>query len=294
MVILIVTILFNALLTVIFRYFKEYKIRIFPAIVINYGICSALGILTTGEWFIKPSLWHQEYFPYAVLIGFLFITGFVVVGVTVRYFGVTLTTIMQKISVLATVLYAILLFDEGTGWRKMAGIALAILAIVLVNWPEGRFKKKGIRDLHWTEWVAFLPFGTFLVNGAIDITFFDMQVHGHADGSDLVLTGTIFTIALIIGLLIMISGLFNIKRPRKEEWIAGFSLGIPNFASIFLLLQSLGLGWEGSVLFPVLNIGILLTAAALAFILFRERMTPINYLGVIFAVIALYLISYVQ
>ena len=73
--------------------------------------------------------------------------------------------------------------------------------------------------------------------------------------------------------------------------IAGISLGVPNFFSIYLLLLALQQGWGGSVVFPVNNVGVLVMAAIFGIVLFKERLIPIRIWGFALAVLAIVLIT---
>jgi multidrug transporter EmrE-like cation transporter len=78
---------------------------------------------------------------------------------------------------------------------------------------------------------------------------------------------------------------------RKKDIIAGFALGIPNFFSIWLLLKVLANGMEASVVFPIINVGILVTTAILGLILFGEKFKFQKTIGFLMAVAAIILIA---
>jgi uncharacterized membrane protein len=71
--------------------------------------------------------------------------------------------------------------------------------------------------------------------------------------------------------------------------IAGFVLGVPNFFSIYFLLAALNQG-EGSVIAPIVNVGIIITATIMGWIIFKEKLNTRQSIGVGIAVIAILLI----
>lgn len=73
--------------------------------------------------------------------------------------------------------------------------------------------------------------------------------------------------------------------------MAGVLLGIPNFLSVYFLLKILDLGWDGSIIFPIFNVGVLLASAIMGWLIMREEMPVKRALGVIMAAISIYLIS---
>jgi multidrug transporter EmrE-like cation transporter len=49
---------------------------------------------------------------------------------------------------------------------------------------------------------------------------------------------------------------------------------------------------NGAVFYPIYNVGIILLSSVLAMIFFGERLSRINYLGLILSILALFLLSH--
>ena len=127
---MLLAILFSAVLTLLFKLFAKWRVHTFQAIVINYFVAVLCGLIVSGEWpfsfgFSSPTS------LLALAIGTLFIFGFNVLARTVQVHGITVGTLMQKMSVLLTVLYALFYFNESIGWNKGIGITLAMVSILL-------------------------------------------------------------------------------------------------------------------------------------------------------------------
>lgn len=70
-------------------------------------------------------------------------------------------------------------------------------------------------------------------------------------------------------------------------------IGIPNYFSIWCLVHFLQESpWQTSASIPVNNMGIVLFSAVVAWILFKERLTKINWLGILLSLVAIYLIAF--
>ena len=81
-----------------------------------------------------------------------------------------------------------------------------------------------------------------------------------------------------------------LKEPRVL--LAGFILGIINFGSLYGLINALNSNiFESSVLFGINNIGIVLLSVILALALFREKLLPVNWIGIVLSLISIYLLS---
>ena len=87
---------------------------------------------------------------------------------------------------------------------------------------------------------------------------------------------TIFSVAFITGLVKMI---FDKNEINLKNIFSGILLGIPNYFSIYFVLKSLEeLG--GIVVFPVLNIGVVLLSSIISFIYYKEQMSLLNWIGI--------------
>ena len=133
---LIFCILTNTVIGFIFKMFPKYGVNTLQAIVVNYFVCVAMAGLVLGESPIVSNVHQTEWFPYALFLGFIFITGFNVTALSFQKFGVTLTTIMQKMSLLLTVPVAIYMYDEDINAWKIFGLLAGLIAIYLTNKPK--------------------------------------------------------------------------------------------------------------------------------------------------------------
>ncbi len=86
----------------------------------------------------------------------------------------------------------------------------------------------------------------------------------------------------------------NRKPIPRQDWIGGVLLGLPNFLTIYLLLLMLGKGWNASVLYPILNVTVLTLITLTAWIVFKEKLRPINWAGIGLAIAAILLIGLLQ
>lgn len=202
--------------------------------------------------------------------------------------GVALTIIIQKMSLIIPSAFAITLYGESLPLLKLLGMIAAIAAIVLVNLPE----RKTEGELHLSPDILILPILTFLLSGLIEIVLFYTQASGRLNGDDIQFTATSFGLAGIFGLAYSMKDLFLHKKwIRVKDIVAGIGLGLPNFLTIFLLVYLLSDGWEGSVLFPLNNIGILICTALVGVLIFSERLKLNKVIGLITGALAILLIS---
>lgn len=289
MVIMLLAILTSAVLTLIFKFFGIWRVNTYHAIVVNYFTAVICGIIVGGQLPYSFPLYSPKA-GLALLIGVFFITGFNLLGQTVLKMGVTIGTLMQKMSVLITVLYAILWFGEAITTIKSIGIIMAVFSIFLVvtNRNTG-FQLKPPNNPSWKH--LALPALTFLTSGILDSLFLTGQKYNISSGTDIGFITSLFFTAGILGAL----GWFLIKEfngiPKKASVLAGIVLGVANFFSIFFLLNLLDIGWDGSIVFPIFNVGVLLMSALGGWLIFKEEMPFYRVLGILIAAISIYIMS---
>ncbi|MBK8919898.1 MAG: DMT family transporter [Saprospirales bacterium] len=288
MVFLLLSIICSVLIGFIFKWFDRLGISVFQAIMFNYFTCVACGWIHSGRLPYSEQDMAEPWMFYALLLGFVFIAGFNAAGLTVRYFGVTVSQIMQKMSILLTVPFAILAYGESSGFFKVAGILLALGSIVLVNWPAAgrRNKKDGGIDFWW------MPLITWVLAGIIEMVFVLVQQGKMIRSGDPMFITTVFCTAGLLGLVVATAGWVTGRLAFSRHTVfAGVVLGIPNYGSMLFMLMALNSGLEASFVFPLTNVGIILATTIGAVLLFHERLSTVNWWGIVLAVAAILLIS---
>jgi len=291
-IILILCIVINSLIGVVFKLFSRYEINIFYAILVNYIVCVITGSIYLGHMPLSLSSANEKWFPYAAALGFIFVTVFTVYGNSVKHFGIVVSTIFQKMSMLAPALVAIYFYGEHLSMLKAFGIFLGVLSIIFLSYQKSSKDENGKSALPKKYWA--IPFAVFLGSCIIDSTLFLMEAEKIAPSGDISFVIHLFFFAFIAGLVLLTIQLIkgNRERLERKDIIAGICLGIPNFFSIYLLMEVIASGWDASVVFPINNVGILSCAAIFGFVLFKERITRNKVVGLILAIIAIALISY--
>ena len=293
MLFLLLTVSCSVLLGFIFKLFSRYGVDGFQAIVFNYVTCFTCGWLHLGHFPIRSVDFDAAWMPYALILGLIFISGFNAAALTVRHFGVTIGQIMQKMSILMTVPFAILAYQESAGWTKIVGFLFALASIILVNWPSKSAAKPDQPGQLQSKNLLWIPVLTWILSGLLEVLLVRVQNERFTDMSDPTFIITIFGTAGLLGLLVATIGWST--RNLTFAWknvLAGIILGIPNYGSMLFILLALDSGLEGSFVFPVANVGIIVLTTIGAVTLFREKLSRLNWLGIGLAVAAIGLITF--
>ena len=289
MVYLLITILANVAIFMAFRSYSKFNVNTLPAIVVNYGVCVVTGVSCVGANSLKT---HVEpsapWFPFALALGIVFISSFFLMAYTTQKRGVSVATVASKMSLAFPVILSLFVFkyavNELDSWNYL-GIALTFVSIALVS-----RKKRDSSMQPITLKYLLLPMSIFVLGGLIDSSI-NYANHNYIEEA----VEPIFPI-FIFGSAFVSGSLFCLVKRVKFGWkelVGGICLGIPNYFSIFFKLKGLSaFNNNGAIVYPILNIGIIIVSTLLAIVIFKERLSRINYIGVGLALVVIFLLSY--
>lgn len=265
----------------------------------NYFVCVLTGFIMTGDSPLTSKFWLEDWLWYGIVLGLCFIIGFNIVAKTVQVFGVTVGSVAQKMSLLLSVSFAIIYFKESANIVKILGLLLAFLAIILTNIPSNAATKEDIDNISLTSREKFIKYFyliafTFGVSGLLEIIIQYVEKEVQAQGENASFIIFAFGVAFILGFSYLLLNILKGKTQlKKKNIISGILLGVPNFFSLYFLMLALGQAdWEASVIFPVSNVGIIGLSSIAAIIIFKERLSKINVIGAILAMISILIIGF--
>ncbi len=284
MVALIACILSCAGLVIAFKIFEKFGISSLQAIVVNYLVAAIINLVYSQKAGELLSGIHQAWFINGCILGCVFIINLYIMGLSAQKMGASVTSVASKMSLVITVLFGVFYFKEDAGLFKIVGITLALISvffIVQINTKE--IDRKFI----------FLPLILFAGGGFIDSFInYNQKLHLNDGNSDLFAAVT-FGIAFIGGLLMLIPQVTS-KREKLnlKSMGAGVVLGVVNWLSIFTLLLALKIPyWDSSTIYTTVNIGILLVVVSCGVLIFKEKLSKIQWIGVMLAVGSIVLVS---
>jgi drug/metabolite transporter (DMT)-like permease len=280
----------NVLIFLAFRTFSIFKIDNLQAIVVNYFVCVITGIIFIGKPDILLSIdLTATWTWFAMFIGLMLVIGFYSASITAQTMGVSITSVASKMSMVFPVLFSLFFMkieSKDFSFFNYLGMFLAILAIYLGSLREGAIKKSDLSKL----WMFLWPFTVFVAGGLIDISINYSNYKLINQQNEEVFAIALFGGAAIIGSVLL---LFQKRKLELKSLAGGLYLGIPNYFSLFLVLKALtAFDNNGAVFYPIYNVGIIMLSSFLAMILFREKLSKLNFLGLGISVLALFLLSH--
>ncbi|MGG5487392.1 EamA family transporter [Gaetbulibacter sp. PBL-D1] len=282
---LVFSILASTLIFIVFKLFQRFKIDTTQAIVVNYFIACIVGLIAYDSPISISEITSSKWFLGAVFLGILFISIFIVMAITVQKNGVSVASVASKMSVVIPVIFGIYVYNESTGLQKLIGILLALAAVYLASIKTGskiNFKKN-----------LLFPILLFLGSGIIDTSIKYLETTYVPENGIPIFSATIFGCAALIGVLTLIAKQFKGEfKFQPKSLLGGITLGIINYSSIYFLLKALDHEtFESSTLFTVNNVGIVMLSTLTGLILFGEKLSAKNWIGIVLAIVSIILVT---
>lgn len=293
MIYLIGSIILTSYLTLSFKIIEKFRIPVFQAIVFNYITCVVTGSVVNGSFPATAENLQQPWALWALVMGCLFISIFNVIGYTTQKIGVAVASVANKLSLVIPFLFSIYLYNETSTLLKVLGILLALAAVVLTSWPHGSNETPSHKHLP-KALIIGLPALLFFGSGFIDTLVNHVQIRYLNDENNNAYLIFSFATAAIIGSLILIG--LVLSKKMKLDWrsiLAGIAIGIPNYFSIWCLVEALKeYPGRSSSIIPINNMAIVLFSSVVAWLVFKEVLTPKNWVGILLSVGAIALIAF--
>ncbi len=273
---LIISIACSVAVSVLLKIARRQNIAVDQAIAVNYVVAATLCAVLLQP---HPSSLMSPSTPWWVLIalGVLLPTIFLAMAAAVRHAGIVLSDAAQRLSLFIPLIASFVLFGEALSGSKLAGIAIALTALVcLLLRPR---TQGGSGD---TVKAVLMLLSVWVGYGTIDILFKQMAKSGAAFSSSLLVS---FVLA---GILI-----FAYLIARRSVWtrrnvLAGVVLGLLNFSNIYFYIRAHQVFPQNPTLvFSAMNIGVISLGTLVGAGFFKEKLSWVNALGIVLAVTAI-------
>lgn len=280
MIYLLLNIASSALVSVFMRLSEGKAAGRVSMLAANYLTCSGLALAYSLAGGRPPTGGLAVTAGLGVVGGVLYLLAFVLLQFNVGKNGVVLASAFMKLGLLVPVTLSVALFGESPTVAQGAGFAVAVAAILLMNW---RSERNGDgRKSASAVWLVLL----LLFAGGANAMSKVFGQWGAAGWSEWFLV-FIFGSALVLAL--------GVARRRgeklgKRELLYGALIGVPNyFSSRFLLLALDSL--PAVLVYPTSNMAALAAVTLVGVALFRERLDRRQWLGMAMILAALALLN---
>ena len=219
--------------------------------------------------------------------GAFFVAGLVTMQTSTRLNGATLTSVFAKMGLVISLAISIFVFGEKPTPMQIAGMALVLTALVLIN-GSGDEKSENTLPTGKVHTGALIL--TMLAGGGGSSMSKIFEQVGTRDQDELYFLYLFFTAAVLTACLLFLEWKKTGKSLMWGEMAAGIAVGIPNYYSSFLLLPAL-VALPAIIVYPINSTGAILIVMAVDALVFHQRYTKRQWLGIVLVLAAMVLLN---
>ena len=283
---LIIAVLCSVAVSVLLKVARKRNIAIQQAIAFNYIVALSLS------WFLlKPDfkgleftdfIAQNENTPIFLALGILLPSVFIIMSKAVEFAGIVRSDAAQRLSLFLPILAAFLIFHETLSQSKVVGIVLAFVGLFcLLSKPnqQSAVDFRGVLGL----------IGVWFGYGIIDILFKQVAKSGGAFPT------TLFIAFSLAACIMFIYLLFKRTQWNVASFVGGIILGVLNFFNILFYIKAhQSFGSNPTLVFAGMNIGVICLGTITGALIFKEKISKVNWLGIAFSLCAIFCLYYLD
>jgi len=283
---LIIAVLCSVAVSVLLKVARKRNIVIQQAIAFNYIVALSLS------WFLlKPDfkglefsefIVQSENTPIFLALGILLPSVFIIMSKAVEFAGIVRSDAAQRLSLFLPILAAFLIFHETLSQSKVVGIVLAFVGLFcLLSKPN----EQSVVDFRGVLGLVGVWFGY----GIIDILFKQVAKSGGAFPT------TLFIAFSLAACIMFIYLLFKRTQWNVASFVGGIILGVLNFFNILFYIKAhQSFGANPTLVFAGMNIGVICLGTITGALIFKEKISKVNWLGIVFSLCAIFCLYYLD
>jgi drug/metabolite transporter (DMT)-like permease len=282
MLFLFLSIICSVTVGVIFKLSRNYNISVIQIVTWNYLFALVLCFFTFSP--DLKAIDHSAPWSIYISLGILLPSIFIFLAASIKHMGIVKTDAAQRLSLFLPLLAAWLIFNEDFNLLKITAFLIALPALLLIlSKPAANSNNKWIYPA-----VVLVGFGL------IDILFKQIALY-----TSLPFTSSLFVIFAIALTLMIVAILYAVKirktRLTAVNVLFGALVGVFNFGNILFYLKAhQAFADNPSTVFAAMNMGVIILGSLLGILVFKEKMSTRNYVGLGLALISIVLIALSQ
>ncbi|MEO4005472.1 EamA family transporter [Flavobacterium sp. CAU 1735] len=278
---LIFSILCSVSVGILFKIAKRYTVSFQQ--MINYNYIVAIILCYVAYQPDTTTITSNAPWSLYGILALLLPTVFLVLAASVRHIGIVKTDIAQRFSLIISILAAFLVFNETISPVKWIGLAIGFTAIFLVLYRNET--TSGEKNNWWYPIIVLLGFGI------IDVCFKLIAAY-----TEIPYTTSLFVVfcgALVVSTAITLYTLLVKKeKVNGKSVLFGLALGVLNFGNILFYLKAhKALHDNPSTVFASMNFGVILLGTLAGTLVFKEKISRLNAIGIFMAFLAIIVIT---
>ena len=245
----------------------------------NYLVASLIALILL---LINPSAkFSSQTLLFGAALGFLFVITFFALALAIKHAGTGLAITSSRLSVIIPIIISILFFSESPNELYILGFLFTLITFVLFYFSVKSGHKDGDGILKY-----FFLIAVFIGIGINDFALKFFKVW-RSELEEPFFVFFIFSSAFIYSTIYIIAKKIRII-PQTALW--GLVLGVPNVLTTVFLLSALAI-LPAIVVFPLINVGIILLTTFMAYLIWKEKLNRWGILALASGLLAIILLS---
>jgi len=276
---LLLVILCSTSIALILKYNDTKKGELIVLLAGNYLVASLIALILL---LINPSAkFSFQTLLFGAALGFLFVITFFALALAIRHAGTGLAITSSRLSVIIPIIISILFFNESPNELYVIGFLFTLITFVLFYFSVKSGHKDGDGILKY-----FFLIAVFIGIGINDFALKFFKVW-RSELEEPFFIFFIFSSAFIYSTIYIIAKKVRII-PQTALW--GLLLGVPNVLTTVFLLSALAI-LPAIVVFPLMNVGIILLTTFMAYLIWKEKLNRWGILALASGLLAIILLS---
>jgi len=275
MLYLILSVICSVSVGVIFKIARNKETNAKQIVLFNYVFALVLCLLVFSP---EVTALNNEIPIFLYLgLGILLPVVFMFLIVSIKNIGIVKTDAAQRLSLFVSILAAWLLFGEQFVLVKLIGIGIGFAALFCVLNKTSENQNRALK----------YPVLVFLGFGLIDILFKKVAAFTAVPYTTSLLV--VFGIALFLMFAVVLYEKLRLGIGfEAKNLLFGFFVGCFNFGNILFYLKAHQIySSHPSTVFAGMNMGVILLGSLVGVIAFKEKLSKLNYFGLVLALFSI-------
>lgn len=276
---LLLTILCSTSIALILKYSDTRKDEPIVLLAGNYLTASLIALVLLI--FSESAKFSIETLLFGIGLGLLFVLSFFAFAKAISYAGTGLATTSSRLSVIIPILLSIIMYNELPNKFHLIGFLFTLVTFVFFYFSVKGNHKEGTGVLKYLFLIAVFV--------GIGLNDFSMKIFKSWRS---VQEQPFFVLFIFLSAFVYSSAYIIFKKikviPNTAIW--GVILGTPNVFSTIFLLGALSL-LPAILVYPTINVGIIVFTTLLAFIIWKEKLNRWGWLAFTSGLLAIFFLS---
>lgn len=222
--------------------------------------------------------------PYAFAFSVFFVMATLFSLLAIKEGSLSLTALVTAYSLLIPTFFGIFAFDEGFGPFKIIGILVLGVSLFCINFK----KSNGPKNISF-KWLVFVILA-FIGNGMCStVQKYQQVVSGGSYKAEFMIVSYTISALLLLPFVLFKERKEFLPAVKSGLWL-GALCGVGNaLVNIFVLILTDRM--DSSVMFPLISAGSILATVIIAIILYKEKLSNMQKLGIGFGLVSIVLLN---